>query len=1187
MDNTLSDLPDYAALKKLAAALWQENEGFQGAAVMVGAGFSRAAAQIGDAKARLPLWQDLSSELARELNSSSAIDPLRLAEEYVAYFGRQSLHDLLRARLNDPAWLPGELHVRLLELPWSEVLTTNWDTLLERAASEVHHPVYNTVSRQEDLASARSPRIVKLHGTIASAEELVFTQEDYRRYPQRNAAFVNFARQVFIENELCLLGFSGDDPNFLQWTGWVRDHLTTNARRIYLVGALNLTAAKRRYLDSLNVSPIDLYALVKHHDESDQRHLEATRLFIEALGRLKPIPAWEWSPSQISRSTYTDEDLQKTHNDAVYAARLLESHLPALERDRATYPGWLVCPPRLRGTLQMQISDPRPTPANLAAMESSKRERLLYEIGWRHSLAFELTPLWLANHMIAVCDLQTPRAITKVQQLQLALLVLKCMRWHDDDESVSLAKEAEAALEGGRAHWPECADELTYQRALQARDRFDFSSLEAHADAIAPRDPVWRLRKASLLADLGRYKEAETQVTLAHRELLQQHRRDRNSLFTFSRLVWANWLLSGIDLWKTDKEAKPRLRDQGRQRRCDPWEQIEYVRGEVTTLLDRQSRHRPVEPAFRAGHYRSNSARAVGLSHSHPVFDYDGFCNEAGLPLRLNHITFAADIPSLLAELDEVNGRHRFALAIRTADSETADVLKRVFSRTQVACLTAPEAIALMNECTLATRYWAERLSLHGSVDRVHARGRLRVFMEVLARLSVRASPAEAISLFELGIELGNRPELRDFWLTDALSHLIDYSLQSIPPGRQSEVLLASLSFPFDADMGPEDLRNWPNPIVDHPGHRPTSTTLDRRIGELIDKASPGTRTCLNALTRLRPLMEKGFLRDAELNALSGNIWRRTASGLSYPHTGLLNWVLLPFPSPDPKATRALIRARLFPSDSKALLNSAALADLSGAAHPTFGARAELPSKHQAVKYFETLIAWRPAGEQRHRLFADREDELGDDIGDALARSITSALPEVALNRDRFDALCAFCVAVDAPSVLRALPRFATSNSAFARKAVRLIGSGLRSSRSKWVAQASFALLIWRRLQKSPATCGLVSRLVQQVGLNIAPGRTAMLWTVRELHRDQSLSKPQIASLVECLPDIFESCDYSKLNAHSEDAVSVSLARAACVRLASDILKGSGREHSTLRLLLNAAREDQLPEVRFAEDEVS
>ncbi|WP_286593476.1 hypothetical protein [Thiopseudomonas alkaliphila] len=162
MKNSIENLPDYPALKKLASALWQQGDSYHGAAIMVGAGFSRCAASTGDANKKLPLWNDFSKALATELGSGSQ-DPLRLAEEYCAYFGKQALHDLIKNQINDAAWLPSELHKSLLELPWSEVLTTNWDTLLERASTEVHQPIYSVVTKQKELASARSPRIVKLH----------------------------------------------------------------------------------------------------------------------------------------------------------------------------------------------------------------------------------------------------------------------------------------------------------------------------------------------------------------------------------------------------------------------------------------------------------------------------------------------------------------------------------------------------------------------------------------------------------------------------------------------------------------------------------------------------------------------------------------------------------------------------------------------------------------------------------------------------------------------------------------------------------------------------------------------------------------------------------------------------------------------------------------------------------------
>lgn len=91
----ISCLPDYAALKKLASALWQQDKSYHGAAVMVGAGFSRSAALTGNATRKMPLWSDFSGKLSTELASKS-MDPLSLAEEYCAYFGKQALHDLIK-----------------------------------------------------------------------------------------------------------------------------------------------------------------------------------------------------------------------------------------------------------------------------------------------------------------------------------------------------------------------------------------------------------------------------------------------------------------------------------------------------------------------------------------------------------------------------------------------------------------------------------------------------------------------------------------------------------------------------------------------------------------------------------------------------------------------------------------------------------------------------------------------------------------------------------------------------------------------------------------------------------------------------------------------------------------------------------------------------------------------------------
>ncbi|MBD0222640.1 SIR2 family protein, partial [Acinetobacter baumannii] len=95
-------------------------------------------------------------------------------------FGRGSLHNFIQESVPDLEHQPSELHYQLLELPWREVLTTNWDTLLERTQLEIPERSYSIVRTVDELSCTPSPRIIKLHGTVPSHIPFIFTEEDYR-----------------------------------------------------------------------------------------------------------------------------------------------------------------------------------------------------------------------------------------------------------------------------------------------------------------------------------------------------------------------------------------------------------------------------------------------------------------------------------------------------------------------------------------------------------------------------------------------------------------------------------------------------------------------------------------------------------------------------------------------------------------------------------------------------------------------------------------------------------------------------------------------------------------------------------------------------------------------------------------------------------------------------------------------
>jgi len=1172
----VTELSDYSTLKKLAAALWQKNSSYHGAAVMVGAGFSRSAAKTGDAEKKLPLWNDISTILAEDLGGNKNSDPLRLAEEYCAYFGKQALYDLLKRSINDTAWEPSELHSSLLDLPWADVLTTNWDTLLERASLETRSSVYSIVNRQEDLSSALSPRIVKLHGTINITENLIFTQEDYRRYPQDHAAFVNLARQIFIENELCLLGFSGEDPNFLQWAGWVRDHLASHARRIYLVGALNLTESKRKYLESINVAPIDLWPLVSHHDNHDTKHFHATKEFISELTKLKPKQAWEWSPTSLVRTSISAEELEKTRSDSSYGARLLENKLARLEADRNSYPGWLVCPTKQRWRLASQISDPFPSTNTLSEMSQDGRAKLLYEIAWRDNITLSHTPLWLAREFYKVCDPSIPRAITKKQQLEIALSILKNSRHSGSHEYGDLGRKAEAILESNQAYWPEAENELTYYRAILARDKFDFHMLEEITNKINESDSTWKLRKASLLAETGQFSEGRALVLAAHRELNKQHRKNQNSIYLFSRLAWAHWIKRGIELWSSAVEfqAFPSIYQDSK---CCPWDYIEHLQNEISKELENQREQQSIEPLFEPGSYRDNSKKIRIINNSQPYLLLDNISNDVGMPLRWSGVSFLTQEASRISELDQVRNTDRFTLAIRSASNDESAPLKKFFSRTKIALLPQPDVDHIIDCCIRSINYWEKQISSKNG----HAVERLRIFIEALARTSVRASPELAKNIFLLACNLTNNSELHHIWLVDPLRHLVEYSLSSIPSDKKFEVLSQALAVPLESEISLDSHKEWPNPKIDSPGPRPEDKEIDNRILEIIKNITPSSQRGSAALLRLLPLVKSGFLRDPEKELISTHIWGSPQDYSIIPATGLLAHALLELPCENPSAARSLLIRHLFAEKSHELPHRSILLEIACAARSE--KQKILPKPSQAKSLFSKLTEWRGRGDRDPLGFDESEDnQTGELIAEVLAHSVTPMLPKSFLTESNYKKLSTFVSETKASEATIALTYFAIANTDYSERVERAIQQALQDREPNTVAYGSYSILKWRELKSTPHTKRLTSRLVHLITSGRLTGLPAILWTVEQLYKKGFLSQTETDSLSEALPTTFDNAHYSNFPPESRESVSLSLVRSSCVKLARTITENSKNEIIGLNRILEESILDELPEVRFS-----
>lgn len=353
--------------------------GLHSVTAFVGAGFSMNADKPNNV--RMKTWNQLRETFLEKLypnNEKDRIgdenDVVRLSSLVDAQFGHNVLDNILEEALPDKLVSPGRLHRMLVQLPWKDILTTNYDTLIERAASQVITNL-KVVTNKETLLYQPSPRIIKLHGSFPNIRPYIMTQEDYRLYPYERPEMVNTARQCFLESLVCLIGFSGEDPNFRAWLGWLRDVI--GQKRLcptYLITCREgLHDAERDLLSKLGIDIINL-AEVGGVDD----YYSAYKFLFEYLKELPSVWKGKVKFDRLDYEKMNDEDF---YDNVVRKVEEMRSV-------RESYPGWLILPKEhendfegadgdilLMGKLYKRVTDDR------------LKLRFLYEINWRLNVA--------------------------------------------------------------------------------------------------------------------------------------------------------------------------------------------------------------------------------------------------------------------------------------------------------------------------------------------------------------------------------------------------------------------------------------------------------------------------------------------------------------------------------------------------------------------------------------------------------------------------------------------------------------------------------------------------------------------------------------------------------------------------------------------------------------------------------
>ena len=935
--NPLDQVKPY--LDEIADRLWSKN-----AAVMVGAGFSRNGKPVGLASASFPDWSELGDFFFEKLHGKSPskearyLNLLKLAEQVEAAFGRPALDSFLRSEIPDLTYEPSPLHSQLLNLPWQDVFTTNYDTLLERARASVTLNHYDVVTKKEDLLYASKPRIVKLHGSFPSPP-FVITEEDYRRYPSDHAPFVNTVRQSLLENTLCLIGFSGDDPNFLQWIGWIRDHIgKENSPKIYLVGVFNtLSGAERKLLDRRGIVVIDLSVFCTEHERAFDR-------FLSYLNSRKSRAA-DWPTVSADTPSWPMEAGSEEYTEILAEWR----------RQRVEYPGWVVVPEDRRRSLWSYTESwlsrlSRMSSADRAQLDTPLDLDLAFEVAWRLDrcllpLIGEL-PAFLeevaTKYGNPTLSLPENTGWTTASVFEAVANIRLWLLRHYREEGLDEKWQAIAqALEND---FPRLLLEhrarFRLEEALQALFRFD--PLEAKRLLVdwQPNEnlPFWEAKRAALMAELGEAAAAhsilETSLSAIRQQLnLKPISEDYTMISQESVIMLLLWAVErGMTPWGQETEGSNRFEEMSERwnelarYRCDPRREIAWFSARLRNPAVRWEPESTTH-SFDLG-YVSTTFHGGIDPEAVAAYGILRMYEDIGMPYRMERMTFVKDpVESTLPRVRPYSPHWALTNIVRLGNAKAADEL---FDREYMAGLRSDEADRFLEIYLPA---FERTIVMADKADLSEAKSfelLAKTFPEMFSRLCYKCSPAYRERLLAALSAIYGSKRRQMF---AQVRQFADRLLDSMSVEELARAVPTLIDFPVPGGLNEIEMQEYFNPVrkVRLPAsvRRDALAVTEEKIDELLDRIAPNAHDREWTMTSLAWLYEQGKLNEQQSERLGKALWYGVeAPGVPVvPGYNSFVCITLPHPSqidPEPRVKehlRSIIDERLGDSRLDAVLD--------------------------------------------------------------------------------------------------------------------------------------------------------------------------------------------------------------------------------------------------------------------------
>lgn len=184
-----------------------------------------------------PSWRSIIEEFAKglgiKIDDYSSDDYLKIPQYYYNLRKEKEYYDVILNKFNITGE-PNLIHELILDLEPVQIITTNYDDLIERIAN-MKGMFFDVVAKDSDLPySVNNKMIIKMHGDLKN-KNIVLKEDDYLSYFNNFQLIHNYIKSLISTHIVLFVGYSISDINVKYIFQWVKDILKKDFQQAYFI----------------------------------------------------------------------------------------------------------------------------------------------------------------------------------------------------------------------------------------------------------------------------------------------------------------------------------------------------------------------------------------------------------------------------------------------------------------------------------------------------------------------------------------------------------------------------------------------------------------------------------------------------------------------------------------------------------------------------------------------------------------------------------------------------------------------------------------------------------------------------------------------------------------------------------------------------------------------------------------